>query len=84
MGDRGEDGQRYFKVTPKGRAPKVTRIWPAEEIPWYSQYYLDFLLLLIAIPIVYARSKVPDGGWVAFGLEIILVWIVIMLIYPNN
>jgi hypothetical protein len=79
MGDRG-DGQRYFKVTPKGRAPEVHMEWPAEEeIPWYYRYFLDFVLILIAVPLIYARTKVLDDGWVACVIEMILVFIALLV-----
>jgi hypothetical protein len=83
MADRG--GQRYFKLTSRGRAPKVHLEWPAEEeIPWYYRYFLDFVLILIAIPLIYARTKVLDDGWAAYGIEMILVFIVLLVIQPKN
>jgi hypothetical protein len=78
MGDRREAGHRYFKVTPKGRAPKVTREWKVEEKPWYIRYAFDWMLLLIALPFLLARGSVSDDGWTAFGLEVILVGIFFM------
>jgi hypothetical protein len=70
--------QRYFKVTPKGRAPKVTRVWKVEEKPWYIRYAYDWMLLLIAVPFLVARAWVPNNGWTAFGLEYILIGIFFM------
>jgi len=70
--------QRYFKVAPKDRAPKVTREWKADEKPWYIRYAFDWLLLLIAIPFVLARTSVSDGGLAAFGLEVVLIGIFFM------
>ena len=85
MGDRGEDGQRYFKVTPKGRAPKVHMEWPAEEkIPWYYYYTLHGILMIIAIPVVIARRNVPGDTWLACLLDMVLVVLVIMIIQPPN
>ena len=81
MGDRG-DGQRYFKLTPKGRAPKVTRVWPAEKLPWYYQYALHCFLLTAAMPLIYLRTRVSDDGWIGYILEGILIFIFIQIILP--
>ena len=70
--------QRYFKVTDKGRAPKVTREWKVEEKPWYIRYAFDWTLLLISIPFIIARASVSNDGWAAFSLEVVLVGIFIM------
>ena len=70
--------QRYFKVTDKGRAPKVTREWKVREKPWYIRYAWDWMLLLIAIPLVYTRAFVSDDGLAAFGIEIALICIFYM------
>ncbi len=78
MGDRGEDRQRYFKLTPKGRAPEVTMEWPAAEMPWYIRYAYDWMLLLIALPVLLARAIVDSDGLVAFGLEVVLIGIFFM------
>lgn len=78
MGDRGEDRQRCFKVTPKGRAPEVTMEWPAGEKPWYIRYAYDWMLFLLAVPFVTARAIVDDDGWASFVMEIILVGIFFM------
>ena len=81
MGDR--EGQRYFKLTPKGRAPKVHMEWPAEEeIPWYYAYFLHVILIIVAIPVAMARKDVPDDGWLAFFLDAILIWIFVVVIMP--
>ena len=76
MGDR--EGQRYFKLTPKGRPPKVHMEWPAEEKPWYIRYAYDWVLLLIAIPLLILRVSVNNDGWVAICLEVILIGIFFM------
>ena len=78
MGDRGEEGQRHFKVTPKGRAPEVTRVWEVKDTPWYVRYAIDWILLLFAIPLILLRTLVPDDGWVAFTLEVVLIFIFFM------
>ena len=81
MGDR--EGQRYFKVTPKGRAPKVHLEWPAEEeIEWYYAYFMHVILVLIAIPVAMARKDVRDDGWLALILDAILIWIFLAVILP--
>lgn len=72
------DKQRYFKVTTKGRAPKVTRVWEADEMPWYIRYAYDWTLLLIALPILVARASVSSDGWVSVALEFILIGIFFM------
>jgi hypothetical protein len=72
------DDQRYFKVTAKGRAPKVTREWKVKDTPWYIRYAFDWILFLFAIPFIVARALVSDGGWFAFILEAVLVGIFIM------
>ncbi len=72
---RVKNNQRYFKVTPKGRAPKVTRVWKVEEKPWYIRYAYDWILLLIVIPLVYSWTFVSDEGWAAYGIEIALICI---------
>lgn len=82
MGDRKGDGQRYFKVTPKGRAPKVTWVWPAEKLPWYYQYALHWILITAAIPLIYLRPRVSDDGWIGYILEVILIFIFIQIILP--
>ncbi|MHA2313164.1 MAG: hypothetical protein ACXADF_16880 [Candidatus Thorarchaeota archaeon] len=60
-------------MTRKGRAPKVTKVWPVEEKPWYKYYLSDFILLLVADPISAARITVPDGTWASENLEMILI-----------
>ena len=70
--------QRYFKVTPKGRAPKVTKVWKADEEPWYIRYAYDWMLLLFALPILAARASVSSDGWTAVSLEVILMGIFFM------
>jgi hypothetical protein len=74
--------QRYFKLTPKAHAPEVTKEWPAKKMPWYYQHALQWILILIAIPIALARKHVPDDSWIEFVLEMVLVWIAIMVILP--
>lgn len=76
MGDREE--QRYFKVTPKVRAPEVHMEWPEEEKPWYIRYAYDWMLLLIAIPFLVVRVFVNNDGWTAFLMETVLVGILCM------
>ena len=78
MGKRGGDGRRHIEVTPKGRAPEVTRVWEVKDTPWYVRYAYDWFLLLVAIPILITRSLVPDGGWMAFILEVLLIGIFFM------
>jgi len=70
--------QRYFKVTPKGRAPKVTKVWKADEKPWYIRYAYDWMLLLIVLPFLVARASVSTEGGVAFCLEVVIMGIFIM------
>lgn len=78
MGDRGDDGQRSREVRPKGRALEVTRVWEVRDTPWYVRYAYDWFLLLVATPILFARSLVPDGGGMAFILEVLLIGIFFM------
>jgi len=78
MGDRAEDGQRSLNPTPQGRAPEVTRVWEVKDTPWYVRYAFDWFLLLIALPILIARLLMPDGEWIAFILEILLIGIFFM------
>ena len=82
--DSNGSQQRYFKLTPKARAPKVMREWPAEENPWYYYYILDFILIAISIPIIIVRMIVPDDGWVASLLEFVLIAIFIHVIMPQD
>ena len=49
-----------------------------EEKPWYVRYAFDWMLLLFAVPFITLRNMVPDDGWVAFSLEVILFWIFFM------
>ena len=72
------NNQRYFKVTNKGRAPKVTRVWGVEEKPWYIRYAWDWILLLIAIPLVIAKASISDEGLAAYGIDMILIWIIFL------
>ena len=80
--DPTDSHQRYFKLTPKARAPEVTREWPAEKMPWYYQYALQWMLLLIALPIVYTRIHVSEDTWLAYILEMVLIWFFIQIILP--
>lgn len=78
MGERGEGGQRSREVKPKGRAPEVTRVWEVRDTPWYVRYAYDWFLLLVVTPILIARSLMPEGGWMAFILEVLLIGIFVM------
>jgi hypothetical protein len=69
----GHHHQRYFKLTRKGRVPKVTKVWPSEEKTRYTMYLSDIILLLLAAPIAVARTTVSDGTWVAENLEMALI-----------
>jgi hypothetical protein len=73
-----ENTERYFKVTPKGRAPKVTREWNADDKPWYIRYAFDWMLLLIAVPFIVASMSVTDDSWAAFSLDVVLIGIFFM------
>ena len=70
--------QRHFKITPKGRAPKVTREWKADKKPWYIRYAFDWTLVLIAFPFIVARASVSDVTWAAFSFEVVLIGIFFM------
>jgi len=61
-----------------GVATKVTKVWKADEKPWYTRYAYDWMLILIAVPFLVARASVPNDGWTAFGLEYILIGIFFM------
>ncbi|MHA2313096.1 MAG: hypothetical protein ACXADF_16525 [Candidatus Thorarchaeota archaeon] len=64
--------QRYFKLTRKGRVPKVTRVWPAEEKPWYIRYAFDWMLLLISTLLLYMRIVLSINEWLDFILEVLI------------
>jgi hypothetical protein len=68
----GQYHQRYFKLTHKGRAPKVTRVWPAVEKSWYIRYAYDFIILLISIALVFMRAAFSRNEWISFSLEVLL------------
>jgi hypothetical protein len=74
----GQYHQRYFKLTRKGRAPKVTRVWPVEAKPWHIRYAYDWILLLISIPLIYGRVSISSNEWIAFSLEVLLAGIFFM------
>jgi hypothetical protein len=70
--------QRYFKLTRKGRVPKVTREWPAEEKPWYIRYAYDWMLLLITILLLVTRAVIVTNEWIAFSLDVLMMCIFFM------
>jgi len=70
--------QRYFKLTRKGRVPKVTRVWPVEEKPWYIRYAFEWMLLLISIPLSFSRVVFASNEWISFSLEVLLAGIFFM------
>ena len=65
-----ELGPRDGKVAPKRQAPKVTRVWPADE-PWYDRYHLDSWILFAMIIFLLGIMLIPLGYYL---FEFFVAW----------
>jgi hypothetical protein len=78
--------QRYFKLTPKGRAPRVTRVWPADS----DGAAFDVLLLLsFALGLLFAAASFPEArysrAYLLLGMAcVLLVWLSLVAGKPRR